>query len=297
MIWWHQSCDWATPSWHMHESKIIPKDQRAQQTFCGCAWRTRTPSTTTIMVPKHASAIQAFLDLSDLLKLKKGTLSLFQDDISRCTKMTLSLNRQLKISKVAIINTNWISLELPEKCTWVATFIFGNKLTWDVRQKRRLSYPSLFHHVVILVLPVLHLFAHLQSGRKLFTELLAQAATGKQQQILRRSRKSMWFHVFYIFPKPGGFIHVGPTSPPLKEDGLLASIKKELEQWTTFQNIVENGFWSSQVVNPLDITGISFKPKQAQGGFSSSPNPRNPSLRQLESLGASGAAALLWLLV
>lgn len=82
-----------------------------------------------------------------------------------------------------------------------------------------------------------------------------------------------------------------------KEDGLLASIKKELEQWTRLQNIVENGFWSSQMVNPLDSTGISFKPKQAQGGFSSSPNPPNPNLRQLVSLGASGAAALLWLLV
>lgn len=41
---WNQSCDWATPSWHMHESKIIPKDQRAQQTFCGRAWRPARPA-------------------------------------------------------------------------------------------------------------------------------------------------------------------------------------------------------------------------------------------------------------
>lgn len=137
--------------------KDHPQGSTSATDFLWPCLETRTPSTTTIMVPKHASAIQAFLDLSDLLKLKKGTLSLFQDDISRCTKMTLSLNRQLKILKIAIISKNWMSLELPEKCTWVATFIFGNKLTWDVRQKRRLSYPSLFHHVIISVLPVLQL--------------------------------------------------------------------------------------------------------------------------------------------
>lgn len=51
--------------------------------------------------------------------------------------------------------------------------------------------------------------------------------------------------------------------PPRKEDGLLASIKKELEQLTTFQNIVENGFWSSQLVNPIDITGNSSFQTQA----------------------------------
>lgn len=53
--------------------KDHPQGSTSATDFLWLCLETRTPSTTTIMVPKHASAIQAFLDLSDLLKLKKGT--------------------------------------------------------------------------------------------------------------------------------------------------------------------------------------------------------------------------------
>ena len=52
--------------------KDHPQASTSATDFLWLCLETRTPSTTTIMVPKQASAIQVFLDLSDLLKLKKG---------------------------------------------------------------------------------------------------------------------------------------------------------------------------------------------------------------------------------
>lgn len=154
------------------------------------------------MVPKQASAIQVF-DLSDLLKLKNGTeLKVWKsllDAVSfhLCFKMISQAVQEwrcprknswqyLTLPSLTKIGCLWSCLKnvpemLPSSLEILGMFVKNDD--WAIHPFSTIwwSLFSLFFS---------YLLAHLQSGRKSFTKLLAQAATGKQQQILRRSRKS-----------------------------------------------------------------------------------------------------------